>query len=299
MIKRRELFGASIAMVALAGTKATASVGQRSIDATDRLRKLELGDARLGVCFLDTGTGEYAGNRVDEHFAFCSTFKLAMVGAYLREADAGRINLAEVVPYTESDLLPWAPVTSENLSKGGMTIAELAKAAQTISDSTAANLLIRRLGGPAAVTAKLREMGDTETRLDRYEPGLGMVLSADKRDTTTPLSMARLVARLTTGDLLTAKSRALLIQWMVDTVTGSDRLRAGLPRQWRSGDKTGTGRATGTTNKVNDVAITYPPGRAPVIIAAYYDSGEFTEQTEDRHQAVLREVGKIAARWAV
>jgi beta-lactamase class A len=86
---------------------------------------------------------------------------------------------------------------------------------------------------------------------------------------------------------------------MQNTDTGAHRLRAGLPAGWRSGNKTGTGRAEGTTNKCNDVAITFPPGRAPIVIAAYFDSGEYTAQIERRHEAVLAEVGRIAADWAV
>jgi len=86
---------------------------------------------------------------------------------------------------------------------------------------------------------------------------------------------------------------------MQNTDTGPNRLRAGLPAEWRSGNKTGTGRTEGTTNKCNDVAITFPPDRPPIIIAAYFDSGEYTAQTERRHEAVLAEVGRIAAQWAI
>jgi beta-lactamase class A len=248
---------------------------------------------------LDTVTGEVSGNRMDEYFAMCSTFKLALAAACLREADHGRMNLSQVVAYSEADLLSWSPITRKNLAKGGMSIAALAQAAQEMSDGAAANLLIKRLGGPAAVTAKFREMGDAVTRLDRYEPHLGLVLSADLRDTTSPLAMAQLVRRITTGDLLQHDSRQRLLGWMQSTNTGANRLRAGLPGTWRSGNKTGTGRQEGTTNKCNDVAITFPPGKNPVIIAAYFDSGEFTQQTEARHEAVLAEVGKIAAEWAM
>lgn len=297
MIQRRQVLAGSFVLAAASATPATSRTRARRFDASERLRKLEVGDARLGVCFLDTATGEVSGNRMPERFALCSTFKLALVAAFLREADAGRLSLSEVLPLSKVDLLPWAPVTGENVDKGGMTIAALAQAAQEMSDGVAANLLTRRLGGPAAVTAKFREMGDTVTRLDRYEPGLGMVLSADMRDTTTPLAMAQLVRRITTGNLLRRASRDVLLGWMRNTGTGAKRLRAGLPSDWRIGNKTGTGRATGTTNKCNDVAITFPPGRPPVIISAYFDSGEFTEQVEDRHQAVLAEVGRIATDW--
>jgi beta-lactamase class A len=299
MLNRRDFLITSVSATALLASPAGAAPVPRRFDAAARLRSLEVGQARLGVCFLDTATGEASGNRLEEHFALCSTFKLGLVAAFLREADQGRLDLAEVLPYSEADLLPWAPVTRPNLAKGGLSLAALAQAAQERSDGSAANLLVRRLGGPAAVTAKFREIGDPVTRLDRYEPDLGLVLSADLRDTTSPLAMAQLVRRITTGDVLKPESRERLLGWMRDTSTGPNRLRAGLPAAWRSGNKTGTGRTQGTTNKCNDVAITFPPGRSPVVIAAYFDSGEYTEQIEARHETVLAEVGKIAAEWAL
>lgn len=299
MLTRRDFLIAPAAMGAMLTTPATPTPATRRPDVAARLRALEKGAARLGVCFLDTSTGEVGGNRLEEHFAMCSTFKLAMVAACLRDADRGRMDLDEILTYAESDLLPWAPVTRQNLAKGGLRIAELAQAAQQFSDGTAANLLVRRLGGPAAVTARLREMGDAVTRLDRYEPDLGLVLSADLRDTTSPLAMAQLVRRITTADLLSDDSRARLLRWMQDTHTGPARLRAGLPADWRTGNKTGTGRTEGTTNKCNDLAVTFPPDHPPVVVAAYFDSGEFTAQTEPRHEAVLAEVGRIAAEWAL
>lgn len=299
MFTRRDFFITSIAMSSLLAMPVTAKPAARRFDATERLRALEVGHARLGVCFLDTVSGEISGNRIEERFAICSTFKLAMVAACLREADKGRLDLEEILPYSEADLLPWAPITRQHLDKGGLSIATLAQAAQERSDGVAANLLVKRLGGPNVVTTKIREMGDTVTRLDRYEPDLGMVLSADTRDTTSPLAYAQLVRRILTGSVLRPDSRKQLLAWTQNTVTGAARLRAGIPAEWRTGNKTGTGRTEGTTNKCNDVAITFPPGKSPIIIAAYFDSGEYTEKVEARHEAVLAEVGKIAAEWAM
>lgn len=59
----------------------------------------------------------------------------------------------------------------------------------------------------------------------------------------------------------------MLIGWMVESPTGRERLRAGMPADWRVGDKTGTWN--GEHNATNDVAIAWPPNRAPIIIAAY------------------------------
>ena len=147
------------------------------------------------------------------------------------------------------------------LPRGGMTVLALAEAAQTTSDNAAANLLLGLIGGPAGFTALMREAGDSVTRLDRLEPQMNLVVADDPRDTTTPLAMSQNTAHWLTGGGLQPASKALLIDWMVATRTGSKRLRAGLPPRWRAGDKTGTAMADGMTDKYNDVAITWP---APV-----------------------------------
>lgn len=281
------------------GLPARAAPPSRRPDIAAPLQSLEQGAARLGVCLLDTITGESTGHRMDEHFALCSTFKLPLAAACLRDADQQRLDLNEVLAYTERDLLPWAPVTGPNVKKRGLSIATLAQAAQEHSDNTAANLLVRRLGGPAAVTARIRDMGDRVTRLDRFEPDLGLVLSGDLRDTTSPQAMAQWLKRTATGNLLSPASWQRLLQWMQNTQTGPHRLRAGLPAAWRPGNKTGTGRAEGTTNKCNDVAIAFPPGRHPIVVSVYFDSGEYTPQVEPRHEAVLAQVGRLAAAWAM
>ena len=105
------------------------------------------------------------------------------------------------------------------------------------------------------------------------------------------------MAKFLTGDLLKPATRDRLIDWMVQTKTGDKRIRAGLPKEWRAGDKTGTAQADSMTDKVNDLAIVFPPGRGALIVAAYYDSDKRTRDTRDEDQALLAEAGRIAAGW--
>lgn len=253
---------------------------------------------RLGVGLLHTGSGRLIGHRLDERFAMCSTFKLPLAAVVMREADQGRLRLDEAVTITKADLVPYAPVVEPKVGQA-MTLAALAEAAQTTSDNAAANLLLTRLGGPAAFTAALRALGDSVTRLDRTEPALNLVKPGEELDTTSPRAMATLLGRVLAGDALTAASRNRLIGWMVATTTGGKRLRAGLPPSWRSGDKTGTAQADAMTDKVNDIGITWPPGRPPVVITAYFDSSRRTDATQAADEAALAEVGRIAAAWAM
>jgi beta-lactamase class A len=298
-IDRRGMM-ASVAALALAGCVGPRQVAS-SITANAALAALEARvGGRLGVLVLDTASGRMTGHHYDEAFAMCSTFKLALAAAVLQQADQGRLNLDMALRYTQADMVPHAPVTGPNLAKGAMRIIDLAEATQKTSDNVAANLLIKHLGGPAAITAIFRSWGDDVTRLDRYEPDLNNVPPGEARDTTTPGAFAGTMARLLTDDrILKPASRDMLIQWMVDTNTGMKRIRGGLPSSWKSGDKTGTANSANFNNKTNDVAIFWPPAGPPVIVTAFYEADGKYEQTRDADQAVLAEVGRIAAAQAV
>ncbi|MGY6217163.1 class A beta-lactamase [Methylolobus aquaticus] len=220
---------------------------------------------RVGVFALDTGTGRSLANRPDERFALCSTFKWVLAAAILAQTDRVRMSLSDRIAYGPDDLIDHSPITKANIAKGSMTLDALAAAAVTDSDNTAANLLLEKLGGPAALTAFVRSVGDPVTRLDRNEPALNSNEAGDARDTTSPRAMVGLVNTLLCGQTLAPNSRDLLLGWLRACKTGGDRLRAGLPRDWVVGDKTGSGRR----GAVNDVAIAFPPHRAPILIAAY------------------------------
>ena len=294
-IDRRGMI-ASVAALTLAGCVGPQQVAP-SITANAVLAALEARvGGRLGVLVLDTASGRMTGHRYDEAFAMCSTFKLALAAAVLQQADQGRLKLDAALHYTQADMVAHAPITGPNLAKGAMRIIDLAEAAQKTSDNVAANLLIKHLGGPAAITAIFRSWGDNVTRLDRYEPDLNNVPPGEARDTTTPHAFARSMANVLTDErILKPASRDILLQWMVDTNTGMRRIRGGLPPSWKSGDKTGTANSANFNNKTNDVAIFWPPERPPVIVTAFYEAEGKYEVTRDADQAVLADVGRIAA----
>ena len=266
------------------------------------LAGLERG-GRLGVAVLDTGDGTVRGHRLDERFAMCSTFKLTLAAMVLDRAATGGRGLDVPLPVGADDLLAHAPVTkaavdaavARGAGTAQMTLVALAEAAQTRSDGTAANLLLRDVGGPAAFNAFCRANGDAVTRLDRYEPEMNDVRPGDERDTTTPRAMARLLARLFDGGMHPS-ARQTLRQWLFDTTTGTARVRRGLPPDWPAGDKTGTGGGDGVTVKCNDLVWIEPPGRAPLVVAVYYDSDVVADWPSDADQEVLAEVGRIVAR---
>lgn len=258
------------------------------VEPTDLLAALERrSGGRLGVSILDTATGRVVEHRPKERFPLCSTFKLVLAATVLAEVDEGRARLDQRLPLTKVDLVAWSPVCEARVGEGALALGELCAAILTVSDNTAANLLLRFLGGPAVLTAFARRHGDLDFRLDRVEPDLNEARPGDPRDTNTPRAMRKTLQQLLAGPVLSEASRRQLRAWMGASTTGLKRLRAGVPGHWQVLDKTGSG-PRGTTNHV---AALVPPGRPTVFVTAYL-TGATVGDSE--REAILAEVGRLA-----
>ena len=243
---------------------------------------------RLGVAVFDTRTADQFGHHADDLFPMCSTFKFLLAAAILKRVDDGKEKLGRRIKVEAGDVVPGsthikAPVPD------GLTMGELCQASMIYSDNTAVNLILVSLGGPPGLTAYVRTLGDTTTRLDRTEPALNEAIPGDPRDTTTPSAMLKCMQTLLTGEVLSSASKKQLTQWLIDNKTGDTRLRAGLPAGWRAGDKTGTGEH-GTAN---DIAIVWPPQGAPILIAAYLTQ---TAASADKRNAAVADVGRAVVK---
>ena len=246
---------------------------------------------RVGVAAIDTGTGQVYGNREDERFPFCSTFKTIVAAAVLARSVREPKFLDKRLRYTRADIKPHSPVSEKHV-EDGMTTAALCAATIQYSDNAAANILMKELGGPAAITAYARTLGDDTFRLDRWETELNTAIPGDERDTTTPLAMARTLRKLLVDDGLPPAQRQQLKDWMVGNTTGDTRIRAGVPKGAVVGDKTGTG-AYGVAN---DIGVVWLPERAPIVLAI------FTHNVDDRAEArsdIVAQAARIAVRWLV
>ncbi|HHH0781310.1 TPA: class A beta-lactamase BlaA, partial [Yersinia enterocolitica] len=226
-------------------------------------------NGRLGVAMINTGNGTKILYRAAQRFPFCSTFKFMLAAAVLDQSQSQPNLLNKHINYHESDLLSYAPITRKNLAHG-MTVSELCAATIQYSDNTAANLLIKELGGLAAVNQFARSIGDQMFRLDRWEPDLNTARPNDPRDTTTPAAMAASMNKLVLGDALRPAQRSQLAVWLKGNTTGDATIRAGAPTDWIVGDKTGSGDY-GTTN---DIAVLWPTKGAPIVLVVYFTQRE-------------------------
>jgi beta-lactamase class A len=273
MIDRRTFLAGSAA--ALAGGCAPRTPGPAAPDPALAARfeaiRATLGPGgRLGVAAVDTGSGRELRFDSDSRYAMASTFKLPLAAYILKLAEQGELSLDEELPFGPGDPLDNSPTVEANLARGRLPVRQLCAGIIEVSDNSAANILLRRTGGPEALTRFIRACGDPVSRLDRFEMELGSNLPGDPRDTTSPLAMAVLSRKIVLGGVLNEENRTRLQTWLKKSVPGPDRLKAGLPSPpWLVGHKTGTAANGG----VNDVAIAWRSGKPPIVVACYQSGG--------------------------
>lgn len=267
----------------------------QSINLNQSLRALEeKSKGRLGVSILiPSRKGSSSPQRFqlhgDDRFPMCSTFKFLAVSLVLKRVDEGKENLDRAISYAKVDLVTYSPETEKHAG-GSMTIAELSKAALTLSDNTAANLLLASFGGPPAVTAFARSIGDGVTRLDRNETTLNEGTPGDPRDTTTPNAMLGNIEKILFGSILKPASRQQLTGWMLANTTGNAKFRAGLPTGWKVADKTGSG----DHGSNNDIGVLWAPAGKPILVTSYLTE---TTISTDACNAVHADVARIIAAY--
>jgi len=239
---------------------------------------------RIGVSVYDEETGRYWQYHADDRFPMASTFKTLACAALLSLVDAGKERLERVVTFDESDLVAYSPVTKNHADVKGMTLSELCEATMFMSDNSAANFILRAVGGPDALTEFVRSIGDEVTRLDRWEPDLNEATPGDKRDTTTPNAMAFTIKKLVLGDVLSNESRARLTAWLKGNKVGDALFRSRVPGDWVIGDRTGAGDYG--TRAIT--AIMWPPNHKPVIATVYLTQ---TDASFDSRNAAIAKIG--------
>jgi len=295
-IDRRHFLGGALALGAGACIPPDQSPAGRL---AAELRLIEAaGNGTLGAELFDTVSGLSLGLNQHRRFGHASSFKLSLAALLLQRHAAGAIDADRRVTWGKADMIAHAPFTTERMASGA-SLRELARATQITSDNPAANILLRELGGPAALTAFWRSIGDEVSRLDRFEPELNLVPPAEFRDTTTPAAMARTVAKLVYGDVLPERERAELRGWMIATETGLRRVRAGLPEGWVVGDKTGSSGLVGSEYTFVDIGFAEgPKGQSPITFACYFRARKGEDDLWARGELTLSRVGRVIKEFA-
>lgn len=168
-----------------------------------------------GVFFVDLDTGAYLNWEGDSTFASASTIKLPILVAFFEDVDAGKIRLDEKLTI-EPEMIGGGSGDLQYKKPGTkLTALETASKMITISDNTATNMLIARLGGAEVLNQRFRSWGLTVTTIHNQLPDL------EGTNTTSPKELASLMAMVNQGDLVSLQSRDRLLEIMRRTVTNT------------------------------------------------------------------------------
>ncbi|RYG46192.1 class A beta-lactamase [bacterium] len=299
-------------------------------DLAQQIRAIEaqFPGARLGVAAQRFG-GPRFDYRGEERFPLQSVFKLPLAVVVLRAVDAGKLRLDDSVTLSKANIsVPYSPLSERVWATGPFqtTWADLIRASVSKSDNTAADVLMRRIGGPTTTTANLHALGAQGLRIDRYESRLqcdcsGIVrftpqltsevgyerakarlskprrLAALKRalsevrDSSTPKGMLTFLRGYETAGWLSTRSKEFLDRALFETTTGPDRLKAGFGPGWKLRHKTGTGGDVyGRSIARNDVGIATDKVGSKVAIAVFFSGAVGSDKTRD---AAIAKVARL------
>nr|WP_260682005.1 class A beta-lactamase [Alkalicoccobacillus porphyridii] len=275
---KRYIMATIVGLVALAGCSTedlSPSVAADEPSLEEQLSKLEEEyDARLGIYAFEAGGETAVAYQEDERFAYASTHKALAVGVLLQQKTMEE--LEKRITYTEEDLVTYSPITEQHIDTG-LTLKEISDASIRYSDNSAANFIFDEIGGPEGFAQSLREIGDDVTQPERIETELNDVKPGETRDTSTAKALAESLYTFSVGDGLEEEKRELLNDWLIRNTTGDHLIRAGVPEEWKVGDKTGSA-AYGTRN---DIGVIWPPDSEPIIIAVLSSRDQEEADTDD------------------
>lgn len=292
-----------------------------------RLNTLDIWAAQgnVGIGVLDLNTGESWFHNGNQPFPMQSVFKLPVGIVVLKLVDEGKVSLDQLVTISRQEFAPgWSPILKEIRGNSGQfTVQDLLERSVGISDNTAADALVRLVGGTEKVTAILHQMNIRDIRVDRLEQQLqpdcvGLTnfrpeladeqkyaqavekipdsvkraalerYLTDPRDTATPEGTINLLAKLPARQLLSENSTALLLKIMTDSPTGQQRLKAGLPKDWSIAHKTGSGpEVLGVGTATNDVGIISSPTGKQFAVAVFISGSKAPVEMREQVMAKI------------
>ncbi|MFI6785663.1 serine hydrolase [Micromonospora sp. NPDC050276] len=239
--------------------------------------------ARLGVYAIDTGNGRTVRYRADERFAYASTFKALAVAEVLDETTDSELD--RVVRYSADDLVTYSPITEQHVTEG-MTLRSPTRPCGTAT-TPPATCCCASSADRRSSRRNCARWGDRVTDPARYETELNEARPGDRRDTSTAAALAEDLRAYAVGDALEPADRDVLNGWLRGNTTGGELIRAGVPEGWVVGDKTGAG-GYGTRN---DIAVIWPPNRAPIVLAVLSSRDQ---KDADYDDALIAQAAEVA-----
>jgi beta-lactamase class A len=223
-------------------------------------------NAKIAVSIYDMNKKNVWSYRKTYPMPIMSTFKTLACANVLYRSDRGLLDLNKEIEITKKDILKdsWSPVLEKKAGQK-MTIKKLCDAMMMQSDNSAANIILKEIGGPKKLTAFIKSQGFGKTNITRYEPFLNDVKKGTRKDTTTSREMVRILKKLLYDKKpLSENSRKQLLTWLEQNKVSGSLLRSIVPQSYFIADRTGGAKGARAIN-----AVVWNETSKPVIIAIY------------------------------
>ena len=240
-----------------------------------------------GVAVIHVETGRAAEVEGARPLPLFSVFKLPLAVAVLKDVEEGRLSLEQKVRVTPAEVVPgWKGNTDLWREPVERSVREMLELSLVRSDNTSSDQLLKLVGGPAPVTARMRALGleGIEVRSSVRE----FMAPGGRHNTGSAADLARLLALLQSGGAVSPPHLALLLDFMGRAITGDRRLRAGVPPGTPVADKTGTG---GPGTSTNDVGLITLPDGGHLAVAVLLSGSKLAEAEQEK---VIAEVARAA-----
>ncbi len=237
-----------------------------------------------GVFVVDLDTGAYLDFQSNISFPAASTIKIPILVAFFQDVDAGKIRLDEPL-ILEPDAIASGSGNLQYQKPGTKyTALEIATKMSTISDNTATNMIIKKLGGAQALNQRFHDWGLTTTVINNPLPDL------EGTNTTNPKDLATLIFRVNEGELLSLRSRDRLLDIMHQTVNNS-LIPQGLEPDATIAHKTGD-----IGSMIGDAGLVDMPSGKRYVIAIMvkrpHNDGSASELVRQISRAVYQSLNK-------
>jgi beta-lactamase class A len=280
--------GAQASSPAPAAAARTETGGSVEAELSARLKAVgERAGGEFGAAVINVETGRLAESGGAKALALYSVFKLPLAVAVLKEVEEGRLSLGQKVRVEPSDASPGVKSNTELWSRTTeRSVREMLELSLVRSDNTSSDQLLKLVGGPAAVTGRMRALGlkgiDVRSSVREF------LAQGGAQNTGVAIDLARLLVLLQKGEALAAPQLELLLGLLGRSQTGERRLRAGVPPGTPVAEKTGTG-APGTST--NDVGLVTLPGGGHIAVAVLLSGSKLSLEEQEK---LIAEVARAA-----
>ncbi|WP_214226725.1 class A beta-lactamase, subclass A2 [Pedobacter sp. B4-66] len=253
-------------------------------------RKADVGVSVYGIESKDTITVN--GNK---HYPMQSVFKFHIAMAVLNQVDKGKLSLSQKIHIKKSELLPntWSPIRDAHPNGNvDLPLSEIIKYTVAQSDNNGCDILMRLIGGPKPINDYIHSLGVKDVAIQANEEEMHKEWDVQFLNWSTPKAVTELLTTFYTKKVLSKTSFNFLWKTMVETSTGTNRLKGQLPKGTIVGHKTGTSGTNkqGVTSAINDVGIVKLPNGKHYAIAVFVCN---TRENEATNEKIISDISKL------